>query len=56
MQSEINYKFKGKLSRWKEVNDTFLPDSEIFYMHISDIKMLSKAGSLIRQKASQFLL
>ena len=45
------YKLKGKLSRWKEVNVTFLPDSEMLFVHISDIKNAFEGGKFNKAKS-----
>ena len=45
------YRLKGKLSRWKEVNMTFLPETDIPWVHISDIKQPFEGGKINKAKS-----
>ena len=45
------YKLKGKLSRWKEVNVTFLPETDIPWVHISDIQQAFEGGKFNKAKS-----
>ena len=48
------YKLKGKLSRLKEINVTFLPETDIPLVHVSDIKRAFEGGKSNEAKSKLF--